>query len=87
PAVGNASPRNLTDQPCQFALQAIVEPAKRRVSSFEALIRSPTGGSPVEMFAAIAAEDRYRFDLESKAFAFSLAARLPLGKQQLAVNL
>ncbi len=86
-AVGNASPRNLTDQPCQFALQAIVEPAKRRVSSFEALIRSPTGGSPVEMFAAIAAEDRYRFDLESKAFAFSLAARLPLGKQQLAVNL
>jgi EAL domain-containing protein (putative c-di-GMP-specific phosphodiesterase class I) len=39
------------------------------------------------MFAAIAAEDRYRFDLESKAFAFSLAARLPLGKQQLAVNL
>jgi hypothetical protein len=26
------------------------------------------------MFAAIAAEDRYRFDLESKAYAFSLAA-------------
>ncbi|BAS35552.1 diguanylate phosphodiesterase [Klebsiella variicola] len=87
PAMGNASPRNLADQPCQFALQAIVEPAKRRVSSFEALIRSPTGGSPVEMFAAIAAEDRYRFDLESKAFAFSLAARLSLGKQQLAINL
>jgi hypothetical protein len=31
------------------------------------------------MFAAIAAEDRYRFDLESKAYAFSLAGQLPLG--------
>ncbi|EPY4990658.1 diguanylate phosphodiesterase [Klebsiella pneumoniae] len=70
-----------------FALQAIVEPAKKRVSSFEALIRSPTGGSPVEMFAAIAAEDRYRFDLESKAYAFALAGQLPLGKHQLAINL
>lgn len=39
------------------------------------------------MFAAIAAEDRYRFDLESKAFAFALAGQLPLGKHQLAINL
>ncbi|MFM4037756.1 diguanylate phosphodiesterase [Klebsiella quasipneumoniae subsp. similipneumoniae] len=86
-AAGTATPRHLPDQPCQFALQAIVEPAKKRISSFEALIRSPTGGSPVEMFAAIPAEDRYRFDLESKAYAFSLAGQLPLGKHQLAINL
>lgn len=39
------------------------------------------------MFAAIAAEDRYRFDLESKAYAFALAGQLPLGKHQLAINL
>ncbi|MCL7675642.1 EAL domain-containing protein, partial [Klebsiella pneumoniae] len=84
---GTAAPQHLPGQPCQFALQAIVEPAKKRVSSFEALIRSPTGGSPVEMFAAIAAEDRYRFDLESKAYAFALAGQLPLGKHQLAINL
>jgi hypothetical protein len=45
-AAGTATPRHLPDQPCQFALQAIVEPAKKRISSFEALIRSPTGGSP-----------------------------------------
>lgn len=87
PASGTAAPQHLPGQPCQFALQAIVEPAKKRVSSFEALIRSPTGGSPVEMFAAIAAEDRYRFDLESKAYAFALAGQLPLGKHQLAINL
>ncbi|HDG7812689.1 TPA: diguanylate phosphodiesterase [Klebsiella quasipneumoniae] len=87
PAPATATARHLPDQPCQFALQAIVEPAKKRVSSFEALIRSPTGGSPVEMFAAIPAEDRYRFDLESKAYAFSLAGQLPLGKHQLAINL
>ncbi|STV31819.1 diguanylate cyclase/phosphodiesterase domain 2 (EAL) [Klebsiella pneumoniae] len=80
PASGTAAPQHLPGQPCQFALQAIVEPAKKRVSSFEALIRSPTGGSPVEMFAAIAAEDRYRFDLESKAYAFALAGQLPLGE-------
>ncbi len=36
---------------------------------------------------AIAAEDRYRFDLESKAYAFALAGQLPLGKHQLAINL
>lgn len=48
PASGTAAPQHLPGQPCQFALQAIVEPAKKRVSSFEALIRSPTGGSPVE---------------------------------------
>ena len=77
PASGTAAPQHLPGQPCQFALQAIVEPAKKRVSSFEALIRSPTGGSPVEMFAAIAAEDRYRFDLESKAYAFALAGLRP----------
>ncbi|WP_281074863.1 diguanylate phosphodiesterase [Klebsiella quasivariicola] len=87
PSSTTVPPRNLPGQPCQFALQAIVEPAKKRVSSYEALIRSPTGGSPVEMFAAVPAEDRYRFDLESKAFAFSLAGQLPLGKQQLAINL
>ena len=39
------------------------------------------------MFAAIAAEDRYRFDIESKAYAFALAGQLPLGKHQLAINL
>lgn len=38
------------------------------------------------MFAAIAAEDRYRFDLESKAYAFA-RRQLPLGKHQLAINL
>lgn len=74
-------------QPCQFALQPIVEPESGHISSFEALIRSPSGGSPAEMFSSVPEKKRYDFDLETKAYAFSLAGSINLGEQRLAVNL
>jgi len=71
---------------CQFALQPIVDALGRHVSSYEALIRSPTGGPPAECFAGKAGDALYEFDLFSKKYAFELAARLGF-KEKLSVNL
>ncbi|MGE8657954.1 MAG: diguanylate phosphodiesterase [Achromobacter sp.] len=74
-------------QTYQFALQPIVEPARRAITSFEFLIRSQSGGSPEQLFASVPPAQRYRIDLESKAFAFRLASRLCLDDIKLSVNL
>ncbi|MCF7769195.1 MAG: diguanylate phosphodiesterase [Achromobacter sp.] len=71
----------------QFALQPIVKPMHREVSSFEFLIRGPHGGPPEELFSSIAPGELHRIDLESKALAFRLAGRLPLKDTKIAVNL
>ncbi|OZI77039.1 diguanylate phosphodiesterase [Bordetella genomosp. 12] len=70
-----------------FALQPIVDPLRREVTSFEFLIRSRSGGSPEEMFAALTPVQRYLVDLDSKACAFELARRLHLDQVKLSVNL
>lgn len=75
------------DAPCRFALQPIVSTRQRRVTSYEALLRSRSGGSPQDCFAGIAFDQWHRFDLESKAHALALAARLVLGDRKLALNL
>lgn len=80
-------PELANGQPCQFALQPIVDALAGKVSSFEALIRSPSGGSPVEMFNTISAENLYRFDLETKACAFELGSRMLKPNERLSVNL
>lgn len=80
-------PGVIADQPCQFALQPIVEALTGKVSSFEALIRSPSGGSPVEIFNAIPADNIYQFDLESKASAFVLGSQMLKHNEKLSVNL
>lgn len=71
----------------QFALQPIVNPMHREVSSFEFLIRGPGGGSPDELFSSVPPGQLHRIDLESKALAFLLAGRLPLKDTKIAVNL
>lgn len=75
------------EQAYQFALQPIVEPMRRVISSFEFLIRGPSGGSPQELFSSVPPDQRYRIDLESKASAFRLASRLHLDDIKLSVNL
>ena len=75
------------DQPCQFALQPIVEPLSGQISSLEALIRGPDGGSPAEYFASVPADKVYEADLASKNYAFALAKRIGIGNQKIAVNL
>ncbi|WP_191575873.1 diguanylate phosphodiesterase [Achromobacter insolitus] len=70
-----------------FALQPIVDPRRREITSFEFLIRGQSGGSPEQLFASLDPADRYRVDLESKASAFELARRLGLTDVKLSVNL
>lgn len=80
-------PDLIPEQPCQFALQPIVEALTGKVSSWEALIRSPSGGSPVEMFESVPADKLYAFDLETKAYAFALGRRMLKDNEKLSVNL
>jgi EAL domain-containing protein (putative c-di-GMP-specific phosphodiesterase class I) len=75
------------DAPCRFALQPIVSTTLQQVTSYEALLRSPAGGSPQECFGTVAPDQWHRFDLESKTHALALAARLGLGERKLALNL
>lgn len=77
----------LPGQPCQFALQPIVEPLRRKVTSYELLIRSDTGGSPDDYFASVPHEERYVADLQSKAVAFDTAKQLGIQSTKLSVNL
>lgn len=73
--------------PCQFALQPIVDTASGRISSLEALMRSPDGDPPGACFEGMTQEERYRFDLESKAHAFELASKVGIGACKLSINL
>lgn len=75
------------EQPCQFALQPIVEALTGKISSYEALIRSPSGGTPVEIFEKIPADKLYLFDLETKFYAFELARQLLKNNEKLSINL
>lgn len=78
----------MTGQAYQFALQPIVEPLRRTISSFEFLIRSHTGGSPQQLFASLPPEQRYLADLQSKGSAFLLAHRLKIDDRiKVSVNL
>lgn len=73
--------------PCQFAFQPILNPLTECVSSFEALIRSTSGGAPSECFKNLSPEDLYHIDLESKQYAFELASQMSLGKCNISINL
>lgn len=75
------------DQPCQFAIQPIVEPLRGQISSFEALIRSPSGGSPQDYFASIPPDKIHEADLLSKEWAFALAKQIGIGSHKLSINL
>jgi len=74
-------------QDCRFAYQPIVDPFSRRITAYEALIRTPTGGSPQEYFAAFGGDAIYQADIQAKSLAFSLAKKLGIGDQTLTINL
>lgn len=73
--------------PCRFALQPIVDTTHGRISSLEALMRGPGNEPPHVCFAGMTQEQRYRFDLESKAYAFELASKVGIGSCKLSINL
>ncbi|OWT68921.1 MULTISPECIES: diguanylate phosphodiesterase [unclassified Achromobacter] len=74
-------------QPCQFALQPIVDPLSRTISSYEALLRSASGGPPDAYFSALPKEDLYEADLRSKVHAFELVNELGIRDCKLSINL
>ncbi|EOG5376009.1 diguanylate phosphodiesterase [Cronobacter turicensis] len=80
-------PPAVMDIACQFALQPIVEPLTCKIKAFEALIRSPDGGSPAALFASMSSETLYNVDLHSKEKAFALAKAVNIGSQMISVNL
>jgi len=75
----NVSAPITEEQPCQFAFQPIIEPLRGNISSLEALIRGPNGGSPQEYFATIAPNKLHEADLASKGWALAMARRLGIG--------
>ncbi len=74
-------------QDCRFAFQPIVDPFARRVTAFEALIRTPNGGSPTDYFSAFGGEAVYHADIQAKRHAFRHAKALGIGEHSLTVNL
>ncbi len=74
-------------QDCRFAFQPIIDPFARRVTSYEALIRTPDGGSPAEYFSAFEGDAIYYADIQSKRLAFRAAYELGIGTQRLSINL
>jgi len=74
-------------QPCQFALQPIVDPLSRTISSYEALLRSASGGPPDAYFSSLPKEDLYEADLRSKVHAFELVNELGIRDCKLSINL
>ncbi|WP_044175783.1 diguanylate phosphodiesterase [Phytobacter massiliensis] len=75
------------NQPCQFAFQPIVDPGRGTISSLEALIRGPDGGSPQDYFASIPEQKLHEADLASKGWALAMARQLGIGNHKVAVNL
>ncbi|HDS9357854.1 TPA: diguanylate phosphodiesterase [Enterobacter cancerogenus] len=72
---------------CSFAFQPIVDPFMQEVVSWEALLRTPDGGSPEAYFEALPREEVYERDLNSKQVALSMASALGLGNQTISLNL
>jgi FOG: EAL domain len=70
-----------------FAFQPIIDPLSQEIVSYEALLRTPDGGSPESFFARLEGEALYQADLDSKRVAIALASSLDMGEQTLAINL
>lgn len=62
-----------------YAFQPIVDAAARKVYSMEALVRGAAGESAWQVLRQVPAEQKYRFDQDSREVAIALAARLGLG--------
>lgn len=70
-----------------FAFQPIVDTVEKKVIAFEALIRSPSGGSPQDLFSSMAKDELYEVDLLSKESAFIRAKQIGLVNRKVSVNL
>ncbi len=71
----------------QFAFQPIIDTFKGKITSLEALIRSDDGKFPEAILDCLDGEEKYKFDLESKAIAIAQGAKLLNPSQSLSINL
>ena len=71
----------------QFAFQPIVDTRIGGISSYEALLRNSEGRYPELILADLPEQQRYEFDLKSKAIAIAQGAKLLKPGQSLSVNL
>ena len=71
----------------QFAFQPIVDTRRGLVSSYEALLRSSDGRFPEDVLNSLEGNQKYDFDLKSKAIAIAQGAKLLNADQALSVNL
>jgi len=75
------------DSSIQFAFQPIVDTSRARISSIEALIRSDDGRFPEDIISSFKGQEKYKFDLETKAIAIHQGAALITPDQSLSINL
>lgn len=69
----------------KMAFQPIVDARDRSIFAYEALVRTPSGGSAAEVIAQVRPEQLYRFDQSCRVKAIATAARLDL-RQRLSIN-
>lgn len=82
-----AGPEIYSSKFCQFALQPIVDTSTGLISSLAALVRSPSGGTPQELFNTLRPDHLHIYDLKTKRHAFELAAAIGVGHTNLSINL
>lgn len=70
-----------------FGFQAIVEPMKKKIYSFESLIRGNDGSSPAKLFSSLKYDDIHVFDLKSKSTALRLAFPILKEDETVSINL
>lgn len=71
--------------PFTMAFQPIVDIQERRIIAYEALVRSPSGGSAASVLSQVTGENLYAFDQACRVRAIELAARLGIDRQ-LSIN-
>lgn len=74
-------------QECGFAFQPIIDPLAQEIIAFEALLRSPAGGSPATYLSQYQGDEIYHADLNSKKVAFAMAQALQIKRKILCINL
>ncbi|WKX25576.1 diguanylate phosphodiesterase [Tatumella ptyseos] len=73
--------------PYTFGFQPVINPATRKILSYEAKMRAADGQSPLKFFASLKRDEIYQVDLESKQTALEMAKSLGLNDSTLVLKL
>lgn len=73
--------------PYTFGFQPVINPATRKILSYEAKMRAADGQSPLKFFASLKRDEIYQVDSESKQTALEMAKSLGLNDSTLVLKL